>query len=208
MATAAPTMAGYLEFDAATHTYRLDGELVPSVTTVLKSVGLVEYSHIPQDVLQAAAHRGTAVHTALEYLDRGELDWTSLDPTIKPYVVAYERFLEDSSFIPAHIEYRVFNGLHRYAGTLDRTGYLGNFGNSLTVLDFKTGLVLPGHAIQLAAYANCLVMPRRFRRIALQLCGDGTYRVHEYPLGTMSRDIDLFLAALACHNFKTLKEYR
>jgi hypothetical protein len=79
MATPAPTMAGHLEFDAATHTYRLDGELVPSVTTVLKSVGLVEYSHIPQDVLQAAAHRGTAVHYALELLDRGELDYESLD---------------------------------------------------------------------------------------------------------------------------------
>jgi hypothetical protein len=205
MATPAPTMAGHLEFDAATHTYRLDGELVPSVTTVLKSVGLVEYSHIPQDVLQAAAHRGTAVHYALELLDRGELDYESLDPSIEFYVKAYGRFCAESGFIPAHIEYRVFHGLHRYAGTLDRTGVLDG---ALTVLDFKTGLVLPGHAVQLAAYANCLVMPRRFRRIALQLCGDGTYRVHEYPLGTMSRDIDLFLAALACHNFKTLKEYR
>ncbi len=198
-------MAGHLEFDAATHTYRLDGELIPSVTTVLKSVGLVEYAMIPQEVLQAAAHRGTAVHTALEYLDREELDRSTVDPSIEGYVVAYERFVRDSNFIPLHIEHRVFHGNYRYAGTLDRTGYLGD---SLTVLDFKTGLVLPGHAIQLAAYANCLVMPRRFRRIALQLSGDGTYRVHEYPLGTIQRDIDLFLAALACFNFKTLKEYR
>jgi hypothetical protein len=205
MATPAPTMAGHLEFDAATHTYRLDGELVPSVTTVLKSVGLVEYSHIPQDVLQAAAHRGTAVHYALELFDRGELEYESLDPSIEFYVKAYGRFCAESGFVPGHIEHRVFHPLHRYAGMLDRTGVLDG---ALTVLDFKTGLVLPGHAVQLAAYANCLVMPRRFRRIALQLCGDGTYRVHEYPLGTMSRDIDLFLAALACHNFKTLKEYR
>jgi hypothetical protein len=119
---------------------------------------------IPPDVLQAAARRGTAVHFALELLDRGELDRASIDPALEGYVVAYERFLVESRFIPAHIEHRVFHGIHRYAGTLDRTGLLDE---TLTVLDFKTGLVLPGHALQLAAYANCLVMPRRFRRIAL-----------------------------------------
>lgn len=205
MTAPAPTMAGRLDFDAATHTYRLDGQVIPGVTSVLKSVGLLDYSMIPQDVLQAASRRGTAVHSAVELLDRGELDRSSIDPRLEGYIVAYERFLLESQFVPGHIEHRVFNELHRYAGTLDRTGMLGG---TLTVLDFKTGLVLPGHAVQLAAYANCLVMPRRFRRIALQLCGDGTYRVHEYPLGTMSRDIDLFLAALACHNFKSLKEYR
>lgn len=192
-------MAGRLEFDAATHTYRLDGEPIPSVTTVLKSVGLVAYSHIPQEVLQEAAQRGTAVHKALELLDRGELVRETIDPSLEGYIVAYERFLSDSAFVPGHIEHRVFHGLYRYAGTLDRTGMLGG---SLVVLDFKTGLALPGHAIQLAAYANCLKGPRRFRRIALQLCGDGTYRVHEYPLSEMARDIDLFLAALSVHQFK------
>lgn len=197
-------MAGHLDFDAATHTYRLDGEVIPGVTSVLKSVGLVDYSMIPQDVLQAASHRGTAVHRALEWLDRGELDRASIDPSLEGYVVAYERFLVESRFVPAHIEHRVFHGIRRYAGTLDRTGLLED---KMTVLDFKTGLVLPGHALQLAAYTNCLVMPRRFRRIALQLCGDGAYRVHEFPLATMSRDIDLFLAALACFNFKNQKGY-
>jgi hypothetical protein len=159
---------------------------------------------IPEDVLQAAARRGTAVHFALELLDRGELDRASIDPALEGYVVAYERFLEESRFVPdtSSIGYSTAPPLRRHARSDRRAG------RTLTVLDFKTGLVVPGHRLQLAGYANCLVMPRRFRRIALQLCGDGTYRVHEYPLGTMSRDIDLFLAALACHQFKSLKEYR
>jgi hypothetical protein len=39
MAAAAPTMTGHLEFDAATHTYRLDGQVIPGVTSVLKMSG-------------------------------------------------------------------------------------------------------------------------------------------------------------------------
>lgn len=203
MASPALQMAARLDFDAISHTYRLDGKVVPGVTSVLKSAGLIDYSMIPQDVLQAAAWRGTAVHLALELLDYGKLDRSSVDATLEGYVVAYERFCLESGFVPGHIEHRVFHPIHRYAGTLDRTGMLGG---SLTVLDFKTGLVVPAHGLQLAGYANCLVMPRRFRRIALQLNGDGTYKVHEYPLGSMSRDIDLFLAALSCYQFKSVKQ--
>jgi hypothetical protein len=200
MAAAAPTMTGHLEFDAATHTYRLDGQVIPNVTSILQSSGLLgDYTMIQPDVLEAAARRGTAVHFALELLDHGELDRASIDPALEGYVAAYERFLVESRFIPAHIEHRVFHGIHRYAGTLDRTGLLAE---TMTVLDIKTGPILPGHALQLAAYANCLKMPRRFRRIALQLCGDGTYRAHEFPLGQMSHDIELFVAALSCYRFK------
>lgn len=190
--------AGTLTFDAATHTYYLDGAILPGVTSVLKNARLIDYSFIQQDVLQRAAHRGTAVHLALQYLDEGTLDRASIDPELSGYLDAYERFLEESRFQPAHIEHRVFHGVYRYAGTLDRTGLLND---TLTILDFKTGLVLPGHALQLAAYANCLVMPRRFRRIALQLNGDGSYRVHEFPIGQFQHDINLFLSALACQQF-------
>ncbi len=198
-ATVLGQCCGVLEFEAGTHTYRLDGQVIPGVTSVLKATGIIDYSFIPQDVLQAAARRGTAVHLACQYLDEGTLDRTSLDPSIRGYVDAYERFIEDSRFSPAHIEHRVFHGVYRYAGTLDRTGLLDG---ALTVLDFKTGLVLPGHALQLAAYTNCLKLPRRFRRFALKLNDDGIYRVHEFPVSDFQRDTDLFLSALACHNFK------
>ena len=189
------------EFDAVSHTYRLDGEVVPGVTSVLKSVGIIDYSFIPQEILQRASKRGTAVHLALQYLDEGCLDRTSVDVEHRGYIEAYERFVTESGFEPAHIEHRVYHPVYRYAGTLDRTGLLNG---TLTILDFKTGLVLPGHALQLAAYANCLAAPRRFRRIALQLNADATYRVYEYPMRSFNPDANLFLSALACHQFKSL----
>ncbi len=189
-----------LTFYAPDHTYRFAGELVPSVTQVLKSAGIVDYSQIPQDVLLNAARRGTAVHRALEFFDRDELDEDSLSAELRPYLEAYRSFLADSGFQPGHVENRVYHPLHRYAGTLDRLGVLNG---EAVVLDFKTGIVLPGHAIQLAAYNCCLPAPRRFRRFALQLTGEAKYKLIEFKASEFQRDFEVFLAALACHRFQS-----
>ena len=42
------------------HVYRLDGMVIPSVTSILREAGVIDYTMIPQAVLQAAARRGTA----------------------------------------------------------------------------------------------------------------------------------------------------
>jgi len=193
-----------LRFDPMPHQYWLepDGIELPSVTTALKSAGLIDYSMIPQDVLQNASARGTAVHMALQFLDEETLDLEALDFDLVGYVIAYQQFCQDTGFVPAMIEQRVWSPQWRYAGTLDRTGTMGA---DLACLDFKTGLVMPAHALQLAAYTMCLPDPRRFRRIALKLNGDGTYRVHEFPGKELRQDFDVFLAALACHNWRAVK---
>jgi hypothetical protein len=183
-------------FDPEKHEYRLNGVALPSVTTVLKGTGMIDYSMIPQDILQAAAHRGTAVHRALHYYDDGELDEVTLDPMIVPYVEAGKRFYAESRFEVAYVEQRVVDTTHWYAGTLDRTGTFPD--GSVAVLDWKTGILVPGHGLQLAAYANCLEHPRRYRRIAVQLRDDGSYQIHEFPMKDFERDIRLFLSALAC----------
>jgi len=183
------------QFDVIEHRYTVDGRVVPSVTQILKAVGLIDYSFIPQAVLLEAARRGRLVHQALEYMDRDELDEESVDPQLAGYITACRRFYRESGFVVADIEKRVYNRLYGYAGTLDRTGFLER---TPAVLDLKTGLVLPGHALQLVGYANCLPQPRRFRRIALQLNDDGTYRVHEYPAADFERDTRAFLSAVCC----------
>jgi hypothetical protein len=186
-----------LRFEPVPHRYWLepDGIELVSVTTVLKETRMIDYGMIPQDVLECASKRGTAVHEALRYLDDGDLDLESLDPEIVGYVIAYQKFCTDAGFTPHLVEHRVWHRQWSYAGTLDRTGTLGS---DLVVVDFKTGLVLPGHALQLAAYTMCLPDPRRYRRIALKLDGDGTYRVHEFAGKDLRRDFALFLAALTC----------
>lgn len=55
-----------LEFDEATHIYRLKGVEIPSVTTVMKPLSAEAYGGIDDATLERAAGRGTAVHNAIE----------------------------------------------------------------------------------------------------------------------------------------------
>lgn len=67
---------GYtLEFDDVTHTYLVDGVVVPSVTQLLKRRFSSKYDGIPDGIMKRASERGTRVHKAIEnYCTRGEED--------------------------------------------------------------------------------------------------------------------------------------
>lgn len=51
-----------LSFDSETHTYTLDGEVIPSVTQIIDAVTGKDFSKINPDVLRAAAGHGTLIH--------------------------------------------------------------------------------------------------------------------------------------------------
>jgi hypothetical protein len=198
-----PTEAtrGFLHFDAGTHTYTEGGEVLLSVTTALKMAGIIDYSMIPQDVLQKASRRGTAVHNAIHFYLDGDLDESTVPDVHRGYLDAAKRFLEESQFTPMRVECRNYHQTHRYAGTYDLDGILA--GKDLATVDWKTGIVMPGHAFQLAAYNALERNPRERRRLAVQLRADSTYRVHEFPSPeyrehTYTHDISIFLAALQC----------
>jgi hypothetical protein len=202
---APPPKPVHVHLDAATHTYYADGQVVPGVTNTLKEAKIVDYSTIPQDVLQAAAWRGTLVHRALHWWALGTLDMDSLDPAIAGYVAAGIRFHEESRFEIANVEQMVYESTYGYAGTFDLDGLIGN---DLWLVDYKTGLILPGHALQLAAYLKCRRSPRRYRYAVVKLNADGTYRVHEAGQSgvlrhaNFQRDLEIFLAALACAKWR------
>lgn len=65
-----------LEFAEASHTYLLDGIIVPSVTQVLSRMFPEEYARVSQETLAAAAERGTAVHKSIENYCKGQDDGT------------------------------------------------------------------------------------------------------------------------------------
>ncbi len=161
--------------------YKVHGERVPSVTEILKLCGLSNFSGIAPDVLENARRRGVAVHAWTEMLDQGFLAPTdSPDEEIAGYVAAYLEFKEKAGFEITHIEHVVVSESYRYAGTLDRAGYLRNLAEpqEQIVLDIKNvASVSPSTRLQLAGYSLACDIKGR---ASLQLRADGTYRLARY----------------------------
>lgn len=62
-----------LEYDDETHTYLVDGVIVPSVTQLIKVKFGEKYVGVNRSTLERAANRGTAIHEAIEcYCKTGE----------------------------------------------------------------------------------------------------------------------------------------
>mgnify|MGYP001594873347 CR=1 FL=1 len=190
-----------LTYDDKLHKYFYDNRELPSVTTILKSEGLIDYGNIPHAVLEKAKARGKYVHKAVEFINENDLDFNTLSKEYKPFVEAYQEFVNVTRFTPISIEQKVVNiktkGLE-YAGTLDATGILYD---KKIIIDYKTGLTMPAQAgIQLAAYELCL--PERHKRYGLLLRKNGTYKLVAF---TDHSDYDRWLEILASF-FKREKE--
>lgn len=69
-------IAGHtLEYIDETHTYLVDGIIVPSITQILKIKFGKKYEGIDKEVLTKASEKGTAVHEAIEnYCKTGEVE--------------------------------------------------------------------------------------------------------------------------------------
>jgi len=136
-----------LAFDEATHTYSLDGKVVPSVTQILNIAN--DFGFVNKDVLDRASKFGTAVHKMTELYDACDLNEATLDIALLPYLDAWKMFLSNTNFRVISSEARVYSK-HGYAGTFDRLGYLDG---RLTLLDIKTSTtVARSTSLQLAAY--------------------------------------------------------
>lgn len=172
-------------FDAERHTYTMDGQIVPSVTTVLAR--LYDFRFVSADVLAAKAELGTAVHLCCELDDAHDLDEESVAPAVAPYLAGYRLFKRQKCSTVVAAEQVVYSSLG-YAGKFDLLADIEGKDGSVDrwLIDFKTPLVIsPAVGLQTAGYVAALPreqMPagRKVRRAALQLKEDGTYRLHEF----------------------------
>ena len=188
---------GKLEFDEAKHEYRLEGALLPSVTQVLKP--LQDFSTIPEDILERSANFGVAVHLATALWDQNDLDMDSMDVAIVPYLEAWKRFRDETKITFEAIETQVVSEKYRYAGTLDRIGFLNE---KATVIDIKTGVVNPTIGVQLAGYLvawNEAHVLKVTRRASVSLRKDGSYRLDFWD---DKSDWATFLSLLQIHNWQ------
>ena len=194
-------------FDEKTHTYRLNGVKIPSVTQAIDEAGLMNLSMVDKNLLKAKADIGDKVHKTTELYDRQRLNMETLHPVLKSYLNGWIKFKEDFHFFPVYIEYKMYHPLYRYAGKIDRIGTLINSrvkSSILAQVDIKTGVPFPSYALQSAGYTEMYNngKPKRQqvqRRFAVYLHEDGTYKVHPYE---DPRDIKIFLSCLTITNYK------
>ena len=188
-----------IAFDSIKHEYRVFGEVQPSVTQIL---GLANsYEFVDKQLLEKACHFGTAVHRATELYDQKLLNISTLDVALIPYLEGWKKFLNDTKFKILDCEFKVASK-RGYAGTLDRIGYLND---ELTVLDIKTGSVIPKTtALQLAAYRGAY-QEMTGKPIAKRICVK--LKPMDYSITIYDNDYDfqIFLNFLTVHQWVNAK---
>lgn len=183
-------------FDAPTHTYTLDDRPVwRSVTGVLKAAGLIDFSGVPDHVLEQARDRGTVVHQAIHYWNEHDLDLAEFRrdfPLLAGYLEAWIRFCEAREFKPVLCEHRIASRRLDIAGTLDCLGVLDG---RAALIDFATGD--PGAVAKDLQTAGYLLLMREWApedpalalflehhavigRYAVRLRNDATFAIERY----------------------------
>jgi hypothetical protein len=170
------------------HTYWIDQRRIIGVTEALSF--LDKRWKVDPFYLE----RGRLVHLATEYHDRDELDESTVDERIRPYLDAYKKFRQDTGFDPAIIEQKFLHGSYWYAGKVDRIGMLNGSG---ALLDLKSGAPDPVDRLQVVAYWE-LCQANELKNIqkifCLYLKDNGTYKLR--PVEKPKLLLPVFLACL------------
>jgi len=196
------------------HIYRVDGDIKPGVSEILKAGGYGDPSLtaggfvIGEDVIEAAGEKGHLIHEGVSLLVAGILDWESIeDEDILEGVTAFEEWKVDSGFEPLDSEKLFFEPTLGYCGTRDLKGLIGG---RLTIVDVKTGSagLKPWHRYQLAAYAypesNCGEnWPDRLIVHLRPELKRKRYREHYFSPKSAEWDFEVFTA---CKTLLTAKE--
>lgn len=169
-----------LTFDDPTHTYRLNGIVIPSVTTVMEPLSAEKYKGISESTLDNAANKGTEVHNAIEnWIKFGIEDISS---EFKGYLDGFLEWWKLRKPIVIGSEIRAYHKVLMYGGTLD---LLCIIDGKLTLVDFKSTSVLSDMlcGVQLEGYSQALAshgIKVENKRI-LHLKKDGKWSDPEYP---------------------------
>lgn len=193
-----------LKFDHDAHSYRWNGKITPSVTQLIRDYGLIDLSRVPKDVLEFKRVLGTAVHLACELLDENDLDESSIDERIVPYLEGYRKFREIYNFRVQENEMRMYSKKYDFAGTPDRVGIIQyQHRDSRAIIDLKTTWeIYPSNAIQTAGYQILVeenTKEKINKRFALQLKPSGSFELYEY---SDPNDKNIFLYCRAIHSWR------
>ena len=186
-------MAKLIFFDDR-HEYQVDGEIVPSVSEILRFISREVYGDVTQFRLDHAADRGHNVHSACEQLDR--FGSAEIDAQIEPYINAYIQFRKDHKPVWSKIEYAMYSSEFGYAGTIDRQGVMDG---KPIILDIKSSYKVETSLVTAQLNAYWRLANENYMDVAelwvLHLKKDGTYKLIQ-----VQHDESTFLACLMLHN--------
>ena len=170
-------------FNPAIHEYKDGGEIIPSVTQILKVAGVIDDRWFSEE----SRERGSAVHDLAERYANGERE-DKLGRSLESleYVNAFARWMKEKKVYSIYTECTVHNSINgkRSAGRFD---ILALIGGKRVLVDLKSGGPAPWHKVQLAAYALAMFQdgtPVNPDKVAnLYVKPDGTY--HYRPVNGM-----------------------
>jgi hypothetical protein len=186
-------------FDQNTHTYYLDDKKIPNVTEILSDLKIVDLAMIRKETLEQKAKLGTLIHKVCSKWDTQELDITSLNPLLLPYLEAWISFIDDYKIEWIAVEYQSYSSKWGFGFQLDRIGKVnkGKFSGKIIVADIKTGTYSDAVRYQLGGYEigwNELGTQKVTVRICVQLI-NGKYKVYPFTGASDSRDFLILLQA-------------
>lgn len=191
-----------IKFFEETHQYLIDDVEYPSVSTVLNF--FMDHSRVPKSVLEFKRQVGRATHKAIELMERGELDESTVDDAIVPYLESWVRFKAAKPLRVIASEQIVYHPKHRYAGRLDfNIEFLDKPGEYWQIDAKCVYAMVPATALQTAGYSeawNETNDPKLTRRAGLQLKADGSM-AELYPYKDKS-DFNVFLNCLNAYRWR------
>ena len=106
-----------LEYIDDTHTYLVDGIIVPSITQLIKMKFKNKYDAVPKEVLKKAADKGTAMHLAIELYEKENKESDLVELKNYKFLKKHLKWNVIQSEIPIILFY---NGKPIAAGRLDQ----------------------------------------------------------------------------------------
>lgn len=128
-----------LEFNEDTHTYSIDGVVLPSVTQIISEIMPNKYANVNRRVLNEKAKFGTEGHKIIENLDVSDLESaknhvrTIENKSLEICLREYLRLVRKHNIKPIAHEMKVHYA-YIYAGTLDM---IAKVNNELSLIDVK-----------------------------------------------------------------------
>lgn len=180
-----------LSFEDSTHTYSVNGIVIPSVSEIMEPLNAKKYEGITAQTLNKAANKGTSVHNAIENYIKFGID--DVLPEHRGYFDGFIDWWNEKKPAIVASELRLYHKLMLYGGTLD---ILSIIDGKLTLTDVKTTYTISDMTcrVQLEAYSQILaslgIYIEKKEILHLTPEGRGKKRYENYP----AKDVEAWRA--------------